>query len=174
MQTSALQSGAIDIGFTRPVEPAHAAFLHSECFETEPLYAVLPKNHSLAKQRSIYMRELTVERFILNDRKYSPALFDKIISLCAEAGFSPTIVTTATVLSGVIALVEAGEGIAILPHGSKIFRNDALMFIPIADPSASIDIVVAWSPQHETPVLRPFLELVRSKRKKQTAMSREE
>jgi DNA-binding transcriptional LysR family regulator len=174
MQTSALQSGAIDIGFTRPVEPVHAFFLRSECFETEPLYAVLPKNHSLAKQRSIYMRELTMERFILNDRKYSPALFDKIISLCAEAGFSPTIVTTATVLSGVIALVEAGEGIAILPHGSKIFRNDALMFIPIADPSASIDIVVAWSPQHETPVLRPFLELVRRKRKKQTAMSRAE
>jgi len=65
--------------------------------------------------------------------------------------------------------LEAEEGIAILPHGSKIFRNDALMFIPIADPSASIDIVVAWSPQHETPVLRPFLELVRRKRKKHTA-----
>ena len=61
------------------------------------------------------MRELAGERFVLNDRKYSPAVFDKVITLCTQAGFSPKISATATVSSGVLALVEAGEGLAILP-----------------------------------------------------------
>ena len=40
MQHQALQTGAIDIGFTRALQPADAAFLRSEHFLTEPMYAV--------------------------------------------------------------------------------------------------------------------------------------
>jgi len=164
MQHQALQAGVIDIGFTRPVQPAYAAFLRSERFQTEQLCAVLLKSHPLAKKRRILIRELAGDRFILNDRKYSPAVFDKVITLCAEAGFSPRISATATVSPGIIALVEAGEGVAILPHGARALSSEELVFVPLADPTAFIDMVIAWSPQHETPVLRSFLELARKKR----------
>ena len=100
MQHRALQSGAIDIGFTRPVQPSDATTLRSEYFLTEPMYAVLLKNHPLAKKRTLLIRELADERFVLNERKYSPAAFDKVITLCGEAGFSPRIGATATVGSG--------------------------------------------------------------------------
>jgi hypothetical protein len=124
---------------------------------------------SSAKRRQIFIRELANERFILNDRKYSPSAFDKIIALCAEAGFSPRIGATATVSSGVVALVEAGEGLAILPQGSRALANEELIFVPLADRSAFIDLVIAWSPQHETPVLHSFLELARKRRKDRQA-----
>jgi DNA-binding transcriptional LysR family regulator len=164
MQHQALQSGVIDIGFTRPVQPADAAFLRSEHFQTERLCAVLLKSHRLAKKRGIFIRELAEERFILNDRKYSPAVFDRVIALCAEAGYSPRISATATVSPGIVALVEAGEGVAILPQGARALSGMELVFIPLADRTALIDMVIAWSPQHETPVLRSFLELARKKR----------
>jgi DNA-binding transcriptional LysR family regulator len=166
MQHPALQNGTIDIAFTRPVQPAYAAALRSEQFLTEPMYAVLPWSHPLAHRKDIFVQELSNERFILNDRKYSPAAFDKTITLCAEAGFSPRIGTTATVASGVIALVEAGEGVAILPHGSRALGSEELVFVPLADRGAYIDLVVAWSIQHESPVVRSFLDLVRKTRKK--------
>lgn len=171
MQHRALQRGSIDIGFTRPVQPADAAVLRSEHFQTDPICAVLLKSHPLAKRRSLFIRELADERFILNDRKYSPVVFDKVITLCAEAGFSPRIGATATVGPGVIALVEAGEGVAILPRGSRALGTDELVFIPLADHGAFVDLVIAWSPPHESPVLRSFLELVRKKRRKPTAGS---
>jgi DNA-binding transcriptional LysR family regulator len=125
----------------------------------------------LARRRQIFIRELANERFVLNDRKYSPSAFDKVIALCAEAGFSPKIGATATVSSGVIALVEAGEGVAILPQGSRALANEELIFVPLADRSAFIDLVIAWSPQHETPVLHSFLELVRKRRKRSAGSS---
>jgi DNA-binding transcriptional LysR family regulator len=164
MQHQVLQSGAVDVAFTRPVQPVHAALLRSERFLTEPMYAVLLKSHPLAKKRSILVRQLAGERFILCDRTYSPATFDKVITLCAEAGFSPR-GATATVSSGMMALVEAGEGVTILPKGSQVLSSDELVFVPLADRAAFIDLVIAWSPQHETPVLRSFLELARKNRK---------
>ena len=46
---------------------------------------------------------------------------------------SPKIGSTATVSPGVIALVEAGEGVAILPEGSRKLRSDEVVFVPLAD-----------------------------------------
>jgi DNA-binding transcriptional LysR family regulator len=165
LQHRALETGAIDIAFTRPVQPAYATLLRSEHFRSEPFYAVMLKGHSLANKRRILIRELTNELFILNDRDHSPATFDKVITLCAEAGFSPKIGSTATVSSGVIALVEAGEGVAILPEGARKLSSDEVVFVPLADSNAFIDMVIAWSPQNESPVLRSFLELARKRRR---------
>jgi DNA-binding transcriptional LysR family regulator len=159
MQHQGLLDGSIDIGFTRAVQPAQAAILRSEHFLTEQLYAVLLKNHPMAKRRRISMRELALEKFVLNDRKYSPAVFDKVITLCTEAGFSPKISATATVSSGVLALVEAGEGLAILPGGAQILSSEELVFVPLSDRAALIQLVIAWSAQRERPVLRSFLDL---------------
>ena len=64
------------------------------------------------------------------------------------------------------ALVEAGEGVAILPEGSRKLRSDEVVFVPLADRSAFIDLVIAWSSQYESPVLGSFLELVRKRRRK--------
>jgi DNA-binding transcriptional LysR family regulator len=165
MQHRALETGAIDIAFTRPVQPAYATLLQSEHFKTEPFYAVMLRSHPLATKRRIYIRELADELFILNDRNHSPATFDKVITLCAEAGFSPKIGSTATVSPGVIALVEAGEGVAILPEGSQKLSSDEVIFVPLADSTAFIDMVIAWSPQNESSVLRSFLELARKRRR---------
>ena len=164
-QHQALIAGTIDVGFTRALQSAHAGLLRSEYLTTEPIYAVLPAGHSLAKKRSISIRELANERFVLNDRKHSPTVFDKAISLCADAGFSPKISSTATVSSGVIALVEAGEGVAILPQGARTLNPGDLVFIPLSDRDASVDLVIAWSSQHPSPVVDSFMQLVKKKRR---------
>jgi DNA-binding transcriptional LysR family regulator len=166
LQHQALRAGSLDIGFTRGLQPWEAATLRSEHFVTERLYAVLVKNHPLAKRRNIAIKELADERFVLNDRKYSPLVFDKVITLCSEAGFSPRIGATASVSSGVLALVEAGEGLAILPEGSQMLSTEELVFVPLAERTAFVDLVIAWSPQHESPVLRSFLDLARKRGKK--------
>ena len=166
MQQRALLAGTIDIGFTRAVPAAQASLLRSEHMQTEPLYAVLPVSHPLAKKRNISIRELAEDSFVLNDRNHSPVVFDKVITLCAQAEVTPRIGATATVGPGVITLVEAGEGVAILPHGSRSLGSDAVVFIPLTDSGASVDLVIAWSVQHSNPAVQSFLDLIRKRRKK--------
>jgi DNA-binding transcriptional LysR family regulator len=163
MHHKALQAGTIDVAFTRATPPSDAATLHLEHHHSDRLNVAMLKSHPLAKKRSIFIRELANERFIVVDRNQAPFSFDKVISLCTEAGFSPRIVTMASNALGVVALVEAGEGVAVLSHA---WRGNEVAFIPLADRTAFMDLVIAWAPQHENPVLRSFLDVALKKRRK--------
>jgi DNA-binding transcriptional LysR family regulator len=165
-QSKALIEGTLDIGFTRPLEPPVDQLLRSELMYQDPLIAALPKDHPLARG-PIDLRKLARERFVLVARETSQSLFGKITALCSEAGFSPQIVATGTVWSSVILLVQAGEGVAILPSNLQqrgAFRD--LVFCPLTNRGASIGLVMAWSPQREGPVQKVFLELVRDYRRR--------
>ena len=160
-QLSALQTGELDVAFTRPLPATAHEHLRSEHFYTERLYAVLPKGHPLEHCQEISLRELAEEHFVMSDRKTSPAVFDRIISLCTESGFSPHIDATASVNAGVLALVEAGEGVSVVAEGSRFLGSDAVTFVPLVGAGASVDLVLAWSPEHISGVTRSFLAAAR-------------
>lgn len=159
-QYEALLTGAIDIGFTRALQSPLRAELRSERFFAEPLLAVLPSGHRLAGA-PVLLKQLATERFVMTQRESSPVLFDKIIALCRQAGFSPAIATTSTVASGVLTLVAAGAGVAILPLNTLKLAPSDVVSCPIRCRSASIDLVFAWSPEREGPLHRSFLRLAR-------------
>jgi DNA-binding transcriptional LysR family regulator len=165
-QSKALLNGTLDVGFTRPLEPYYEPLLRSELMYLDPLIAALPKDHPMARG-PVDLRKLARERFVLVARETSQSLYGKIMALCSEAGFSPQIVATGVVWSSVVLLVQAGEGIAILPSNLQqrgSFRD--LAFCPLTNRGASIGLMMAWSPQREGPVQKAFLDLVRQYRRK--------
>jgi len=159
-QSTALVDGTVDVGFTRPLETPFDQLLHSELLYLDPLVAVFPTDHPQARG-PVDLKTLARERFVLVKRESSPSLFGRILALCSEAGFSPQIVTTGAAWASVVMLVEAGEGIAILPSNLQHGASKNLAFCPLTDRGAAIGLVMAWSPQRESPVLRAFLNLVR-------------
>jgi DNA-binding transcriptional LysR family regulator len=165
-QSNALVNGDIDVGFTRPLEAPFDKLLHSELMYADPLIAVLSKDHSLARG-PVDLRRLAQERFVMVTRESSVALYNKIVALCAESGFSPRVVATGVVWSSVVLLVQAGEGIAILPSNLQqrnAFRD--LAFCRLTNKGASIGLMMAWSPQRESAVQRAFVGLVRDYRRR--------
>jgi DNA-binding transcriptional LysR family regulator len=163
LQSNALVEGTLDVGFTRPLETPFDQLLRSQLLYLDPLVAVLPKDHPRARE-PVNLKSLARERFVLVARESSPALFGKILAICSEAGFSPHIVATGAVWASVVLLVEAGEGIAILPSNLQHGASKNLKFCPLANRGAAIGLVIAWSPQREGPVLKEFLNLVRDYR----------
>ncbi len=163
-QPDALLSGAIDIGFTRVLQSPASNELQAERFYVEPLVAALPVGHPLAGQ-PLDLRKLAGERFVITQRETSPALFDKVIALCRDAGFSPAIAALSSVASGVLTLVAAGEGVAILPRNTLKLAPAGVVFAPLRNRDASIDLVIAWNPKREGALHRSFLQLARKSRK---------
>jgi DNA-binding transcriptional LysR family regulator len=164
-QAQALVNGTLDVGFTRPLEPPFDQLLRSELLYRDPLIAVFPKDHSLARG-PVDLRSLAREKFVLVAREASPALFNKIMGLCSAADFIPQIAATGVVWSSLLILVQAGEGIAILPSNLQPRASKDLVFCPLTNRGASFGIVVAWSPHRESAVQGSFLELVREYRRK--------
>jgi DNA-binding transcriptional LysR family regulator len=159
-QMEALTSGKIDVAFSRPLEPPFDQTLRAELLYRDPVVVVLPRDHPLATKR-IAIANLIAERFVLCDRQMTPALFDGIVALCGSAGFSPNIVNTSDTWSGVLTLVEAGEGIALVPSGVRYMRPPGVVFAPLIPPNLHMGLGVAWNPENEGPILRNFLRLVR-------------
>lgn len=162
-QSEALVRGSLDVGFTRPLQAPYLTQLRSETLYCDPFWAVLPIDHPLARS-PLRLKDLANEPFILCERDISPALFDRIISMCEEAGFAPNVVQTSNLFSSVLTLVEAGEGITLIPSSLRHVRFNDLAFCPITEPRGTIELVVAWSQQRESAVQAAFLDFVRARK----------
>lgn len=162
-QSQALANGTLDVGFTRPLDPPFDTQLRSEVLHPDPLIAVLPRGHRQAGG-PVDLRALAGEPFVLIARETSPALFDKIIACCSNAGFSPQIAATANVWSSAALQVQAGTGIAILPINLQQGGVRDLVFCSLTDRGASIDLVMAWAPERDAPIRNEFLDLARAHR----------
>jgi DNA-binding transcriptional LysR family regulator len=158
-QTQALVDGSIDVAFTRRVAEPFARQLRSETLRHHRLDAVLPENHRLARG-PVDIRRLSSERFVLCARETAPAVFDKIIGLCSEAGFSPQIAALPVVRSSALMLVQAGEGIAIVPELHDTIGS-GLVACPLKSKDAFVELVMAWSPPRVSPITEAFMALVR-------------
>jgi len=160
-QMEAFQTGKIDLGFTRPLEPPYDRVLRSEMLMSDPIVVAMPRDHPLAPG-PVRMADLAGERFVMSERLNNPTLFDLIVGMCTRAGFSPNLVNISAAWSGVLTLVEAGEGIALVPSGVRYLSTPGLIFADVEPETAHIGISIAWNPNNEGPVVQNFLKLVRA------------
>ncbi len=112
-QTAALLTGTIDLGFLRDADPTEGIEL-STMLE-ERFVAVLADNHALARRRSLRVRDLQKEPFILFARRMGPLAFDRTIACCERNGFRPNIVQDAPQWPTLVRLVAAGLGVSLAP-----------------------------------------------------------
>ncbi len=159
-QMEALANNGIDIAITRPLDPRFEGILDSELLFEEPIVAVLPREHPLAAP-TVKLSSLASEPLVLIEREAWPLLFDAIITLCSQAGFSPRIANSSGRTPAVLTLVAAGEGISLMTAGVKRFLFKELIFCKLT-PTASMGLVIAWRSQEKSSIVEGFLELVRS------------
>jgi DNA-binding transcriptional LysR family regulator len=95
----------------------------------------------------------------------APTLFDGIIALCAQAGFVPKIAQTSNMLSSVLTLIQAGEGVTLIPGSLQRVRFSDLAFCPLTRPTGTIEFVIAWSPERDDVLKTAFLDFIRGKKK---------
>jgi DNA-binding transcriptional LysR family regulator len=163
-QSDALLKGTIDVAFTRPLELPYDKQLRSEVLYKDPLVVALPARHRLAG-RPLQLSALAEERFVMCDRSASPRFFDTVMALCAQAGFVPKIAQKANMLSSILTLVQAGEGVTLTLGSLQRFRFSDLAFCPLTKPTGTMDLVIAWSREREDVMKTAFLDFIRSKKK---------
>ncbi len=160
MQLEALATGKLDVGFTRPVEPPYDRTIRSELLYRDPVVVVLPRAHRLAGA-PVQIMDLAAERFVMCERRLTPALFDSVLSMCSRAGFAPEIAHQASGWPSVLTLVESGEGIALVPSGVRYLATPGLVFSELLPETTHVGISIAWNASRENPVVTGFLDLVR-------------
>lgn len=86
-------------------------FVEEDCF-----VAVVPKDHPLASQKELRLRDLKTERFVAMEE--DTLLYSPMEALCKEAGFTPNIVFQSARIDLLLNMVEQNLGVAILMEKS--------------------------------------------------------
>jgi DNA-binding transcriptional LysR family regulator len=160
LSTSAIAEGlrtqTLDVGLLREVQSVGA--LDTQLLLREPIVAVLPKKHALAKNPRLLLKHLAGQPFVLFPRRVGEAFFDRLMSFCVAAGFTPRIVQEATQWPSVIAVVETGLGVSIAPACVERFGWPGVVYRRL--PGLSTNVSVCAAMRDTSPLVAAFLAVL--------------
>jgi DNA-binding transcriptional LysR family regulator len=122
----------LDVGFVWlpiPREEFDVAELVSE-----PLVAVVPANHPLAKKRTVSVRELSREPLVLVARNHDPQTFGEFEQLFRDAGVTMKLAYELENALSLINFVAMGCGCSLLPEYTRAIRHDGVAHRPLHSP----------------------------------------
>jgi len=93
-----VSKGRLSIGLTRPVVAADSLGLKSLVLWEEPFAALVAEDHPLSRRASLAWRDLAGLPVIVLARREGAGSHDTIRAACEEAGFSPKIAHTPSVI----------------------------------------------------------------------------
>jgi DNA-binding transcriptional LysR family regulator len=153
-----VSKGRLSVGLTRPVIAHEALGLKSLTLREETLCAVVPVQHPFAEKTSLAWSDLAEEPIILLARREGAGSHDSILAACQEAGFTPRLTHTPSLIGTILQYVEAGAGIGIVPE-SVLPLDPSLRLLPLT-PRHTIPLVMVWSKDGDDPPVIAFRDLV--------------
>jgi len=142
VQIAELLHDRLDLGFVHASRMPPE--LHHRLLLSEPFVCCLPAGHSLARKKVLAPADLRNQPFVLFSREASPDYHERILSICADAGFLPEVRHEVRHWLAVVSLVSQGMGVALVPQA---MRNSALrgaVFRPLDRPVAQSEAYGVW------------------------------
>ncbi|MFJ6752662.1 MULTISPECIES: LysR substrate-binding domain-containing protein [unclassified Streptomyces] len=156
-QLEALTESSLDLGLVRP--PVTSPDLDSRPVAREDIFAALPADHPLAARAGA----LHISEFDgLDVLMYSPIearyFHELLISVFRAAGIAPVFHQYLSQVHSILALVNGGRGVALVPEAATQLRYAGVTFKPVtlAAPAA-VELSLAWRRNNDNPALHRLL-----------------
>ena len=149
----------LDIGFvhTTRVPAGFSQILVS----SQPFVACLPVDHALARRKRLSLARLQGEPFAVVSRAVSPDYHERILGLCADAGFSPEIRFELRHWLSVVSIVAQGLGCALVPAALQQAGLPGAAFVPLDVDTPPYETPCLWKTDRDQAALGAFLGAVR-------------
>jgi DNA-binding transcriptional LysR family regulator len=158
-QAEALRAREIDVGLLHP--PVEGAPLFGlRAIVDQPFVAALPARHPLASERAIWPGALASEPFVIFPRRTGPGLYDRILWLCQECGFSPRVVQEAEQMQTIVSLVAAEVGVALVPASISRSLREGVAYLDLEGTDIRATLAACWRLDTESPVVKTFIDLL--------------
>ena len=137
----ALLAGEIDLGINRAL--GGRAEVRSVPFLRERLHVAVDPGHRLAAHKTTSLARLGGEPFIGFDRRVSPTLHADLVAMFAAVGVGYDPIIEATEYTTIVGLVAAGQGLAVVPDGVRLFARPDVHYARLRDPAAAVSLVMS-------------------------------
>ena len=151
---NALMQGEIDAALLR--RETRTAGLDFKFLVKEPLVAILPSRHRLARHKKIRPEDICREDFISTARA-APVLKTVIEVYAAKLGLKLKQIYDAETLSGGMSLVASTGGFTLLPTYVQNALIPSVVARPLHGEVPTIDLVMGYNKANTSPLLKKFL-----------------
>jgi DNA-binding transcriptional LysR family regulator len=159
-QLEALVSGQIDAGLLRP--PIARAELVSARVVAEPLLVAAPDGHPFAAAKSVFLKDLDGQPFVMYSPYESRYFHDLLVTQFTRADILPRYVQHLSQIHSILAMVRAGLGLAIVPAAAAGLNFSGVQLRPLrlgAPEPAPVELFMVWRRDDENPLLPSLIEI---------------
>jgi DNA-binding transcriptional LysR family regulator len=159
-QLEAIAAGDLDLGFVRP--PVTRAGLLSRVVHVEQLLLAAPAGDPLARPGLLAdMAELDGRALVMYSPVESRYFYDLLLEMFARAGARPRYVQYVSQVHTMLALVQAGLGLAVVPESALAMHPDGVTFTDLAfGQSPVVELAAAWRADTDNPALARAVDLL--------------
>jgi DNA-binding transcriptional LysR family regulator len=139
--------------------PAPTSGLRTASLGGQRAVAALPVTHGRAVDPAVALERLAPERLVVLPRVTNPAFHNAILSMCSDAGLSPTLVEVAEPrVEQALLAVSSGAGIALLPESvTERYASPSIRFLPLEGVGPAFENAVVTHPDADSIATRAFL-----------------
>lgn len=154
-QLDALDAGQLDVGLMRPHAP-HGE-LETVLLGREALMLALPARQAKAWPREPTLRALH-GKALVSYSPYEASYFHQLVhSALDREGVNPDIVDYVPQIHTMLALVDAGVGVALIPESAARLQFEGVLLRRVTmKPARPVEMVFCYRKDNDNPVLRIF------------------
>lgn len=127
-----LEDNTLDIGLVR-VPLLHSSKATLVPLQREDYIAALPCGNPLADKGLLKLADMAGESFIMYAPTHAAGLHSTAMFACQQAGFIPRVTQQAVQVQTVLALVESGLGVALVPSVMQRFVSEKIVYRAFVD-----------------------------------------
>ncbi len=135
--------------------------LHFEELARDSMCLAVPPGHALARLRSASLQQAAREPLVSFSRKDYPEYYEYLERVFATIKVRPGIAEEHDSASSLIAAIESGTGIAIVPRSFSCSAGPRLKLIPLSPIPEQLVIGAVWSGKELPPPAAAFLQAAR-------------
>lgn len=160
-QHEALRTRRIDLGIVR--QPLLQPGYENECLVREPFVLAIPRQHPLATSKEVGVRDLDGAPFLMYSHAAYPPFNELLTGMFRSAGVAPEFVQWLGSSLTILALVNAGMGLALVPRCATnvVFRDVSFREIDLGDGIQS-ELHLTWRNNNDNPACLMLLEAIRA------------
>jgi DNA-binding transcriptional LysR family regulator len=156
-QLAALRGGDIHVGLLHP--PIEDGSLHCEVMAELPFKLVLSEDNPLARKPTLTLSDLAQETFILFPRGVAPHVYDHLIALCHNAGFSPRTIIEISPAQSIVAMAACNLGVGFVAAHVQHYDRALATYRTLDQVTPRLSVAAAYPRKAPAPIAQQFVAI---------------
>lgn len=156
--TEALLQQSIDVALVRT--PVVGERLMHRVILRDPVVLAMAQDHPMSGRKRIRLEKMRDELFVLYPPNEGHAAYNVAQRACLAAGFVPSAAEFVDDVYGMLGMVSAGLGVALMPAAISKLNVEGVVFRKLPEVTECFELSLVWRADDERPLIKTVVEVL--------------